>query len=392
LILYDLLLILGALCALPKWLTDKKYRGSISARLGLTLPKRAEKKPLFWFHMVSMGETKAISSLYARLHKRYPHASFYLSSTTKTGHEWAQRLFPEASAHFYLPIDFSWTMKRLAARLQADLLFLSESDFWYNMCRSVRTNGGKVLLLNGKISEKSKNRFAKLSFFSKKLFAQIDHFCVQSPTQATRFQELEIPAQKVTITGNLKLATSPPSLSEEEKTALKKRFQIAPSDLVITLGSTHAGEEALLLPTMPPDAKVLVVPRHPSRFSEVKKFLSDLANPNWILVDQMGILPHCYAISNLAIVGGSFLPGVGGHNIFEPIQAKIPVLFGPHMETQLELVEMVIKAGAGIQTPAETLPDVIARALLLKKNAEQLSPVGDQVLEKTWDTCTDFLP
>jgi len=382
--LYNILLILGTLFVLPKWLLQKKYRGTLSQRFGLKLPK-ASSTPSIWIHTVSMGETRAMISIYQRLREKYPTKSIYISSTTKTGHEEAKRSLKGATDYFYLPLDFSWTMKALCNRLQPELLILSESDFWPHLLQTVKKRGGKILLLNGKISERSQKRFSAFSYFAKPLFSSIDHFCVQNQEYRTRFEKLQVPEEKLTITGNLKLSIPP---------APPKDLGLDTSDPIITIGSTHAGEEELLLMQLAHlKYKVLLVPRHPERFEAARKIAEHY--PNVTLIDQMGVLPSCYRLAEFAIVGGSFVPGIGGHNIFEPIQAHIPVIFGPHMDTQKELVKMVLEAKAGIQTRAEELPKALSELQknysVYKENAKTLSENSGKALEASWQTLQTFL-
>ncbi len=369
--LYNLALLIGILFALPKWLSQAKYRGTILERLGFRLPQASTKKPVIWIHMVSMGETKAMSATYQFLKEKCPNGDFYLSSTTKTGHQEAKRSLTGATAYFLLPLDLSWIMKKLTDRIQPTLFILSESDFWPHVLAAIKKRGGEIILLNGKISPTSVSRFSKFPRFAKKTFQNIDHFYLQNEEYARSFASLNIPQEKISITGNLKLTNPLISLSNDEKQSWRRKFNIGPEETVITLGSTHEGEEELLLQHMP-KAKILIVPRHPERFSNVKKFIAKTHNPDFIVVDQMGILSTCYQLSDLAIVGGSFLPGVGGHNIFEPIQANIPVIFGPYMETQKELVHLILNANAGIQTPIEDLPKALDAAKNLTENVKNL--------------------
>lgn len=375
---YNIIIFLGGLIALPKWLFQSKYKGSKRQRFGLLLPQKTEGTPRIWFHMVSMGETRAMMPIYAHLKEKYPKAAFYFSNTTKTGQEEAKRRFE--GTFFILPLDLSSIMRKLTSLIQPDILILSESDFWLNQIQAVKNRGGKVLLLNGKISQKSATRFSKAPLFSQKLFNAIDHLCIQNEAYASLFKSLHIPKEKLTVTGNLKLAIPLAPLTSKELITWRNAFGLSENDQVITIGSTHEGEEELLLSQMPKDAKILLVPRHPERFAEVKKrFTTDQVR----VVDQMGILSICYQLCDIALVGGSFKPGVGGHNIFEPIQAQKPVIFGPYMETQKELVSLILDAKAGIQTPAQGLPQALKKAPSLQENVETLSQIGSKTQEKS---------
>jgi 3-deoxy-D-manno-octulosonic-acid transferase len=353
--LYNVALFFVTLGLLPKLVFNRgKYRRSLKARLGLEMPTiTKEGTPRIWVHAVSMGEVKASLPLVQKLLEKHPGAAIYCSTTTETGYDEAKRLMPHLAAHFFLPLDFSWIIKRYIGVLKPDLLILVESDFWYHLMRAVP----QVIVVNGKISEKSLKRFKKVPFFSKWLFNPVSLFCVQNEMYAERFRELGITPDKIEVTGNLKLDVKAPIIDVVD---WKKQLGIQVGERVITLASTHEGEEELLLKTLNTDAKILLVPRHPERYKAVADLLHRLGyafdryseekrSAKILLVDAMGILSACYRVSDIAIVGGSFVPGLGGHNIFEPVQMGIPTLFGPYMETQTELVQLILNAHAGIQ-------------------------------------------
>ncbi|NGX51046.1 MAG: 3-deoxy-D-manno-octulosonic acid transferase, partial [Chlamydiae bacterium] len=312
---YDISLLLLLLLYLPKLIVDffvfGKYRKSLFARIK---SERIEnkKKPVVWLHAVSMGETKALSTLLPHIRKAHPGAFIFVTTVTVTGQEQAKRSLPDADAIHYLPLDFSWTIRSLVRMIRPKLLILVEGDYWYNLMREVKRGGGSIVVVNGKMSEKSVNRYLFFRPLSRSLFSMIDHFCLQGESYIERFLKLGIPPEKITITGNLKFDIPAPSIVN--LAPLKKE-----SDLLITLGSTHEGEEEQLLKIISPfqreypQLKVVVVPRHPERFQRVRELLA--AFPQATLIDKMGVLPECYRISDLAIVGGSFVRGVGGHDV-----------------------------------------------------------------------------
>ena len=345
-----------------------------------------------------MGETRAMIPIVERLKQHYPDAELFFSSTTETGHQEAQKSLPGGADYFFLPIDFSWTARRLVKRLRPCLLILSEGDLWFHTMRAVRKRGGEVVVLSGKISEVSARRFSRFPFLAKKLFKEIDLFCTQNEEYAFRIQSLLSDRERLSVTGNLKLATPSIHLSQSETASWLKTLGIEKGDKVLTVGSTHPNEEEEIIEQLREfsDYKILLVPRHPERFPIVKKLLNRLNQKNVILVDRMGILPVCYQLSELAIVGGSFLPGIGGHNVFEPIQAKIPVLFGPHMQSQKELKTLVLDAKAGketsLQTLGQTVKEVLQNREVLSENAAQLASIGEESLNKTWKALEKHLP
>lgn len=379
--LYECCLILISLIALPKFLYQMivkgKYRGSFLKRLGSGFPLiKKDGRPLIWVHAVSLGETKAVAALVKEMKAKFNNPVIVFSTTTETGHVESCRSI-SADHHVYLPFDFGWVINPIIRKIAPDLLVLCESDFWYNLLKSAKKAGAKTVLVNGKLSQKSMERFKKVSFFTEKLFSYIDLFCVQSHLYAKRFEEIGVPAQKIAVTGNMKFDGDYAKLPAQKLSDWRNELGIAPLDPVLVIGSSHHPEETQLLEALPPvwkqfpDLKVLLVPRHPERFNEVAGILqkksinyrrlsekkhNGLSAPV-ILIDAMGLLRKCYQLADVAIVAGSFTPKVGGHNILEPSWYGVPVIFGPHMHTQPDLVDLMKEYGAGIQVEPEKLTD-----------------------------------
>lgn len=354
------------LLLLPLWLWKERKRACLVERMGLRLPLLSPAQ--IWIHAVSIGETRAAVALVTELQKT---RSIIFSTTTETGLAEAKKLFPHIAGHFVLPIDFSWNIKRLRKKINPQLLILVESDFWYNL---ITLGAPRVALVNGKVSKRSASRFQRFKYLARKIFDPLSLFCVQSDDYRDRFIRLGIPPSKIIVTGNLKLDTPVARIDKEE---WQKRLGISPYDRVITLGSTHDPEEELLLDalvTLP--IKILLVPRHPERFDSIADLLkrkgidfvrysSGQPNPQArvILIDAMGILNACYQLSEIAIVGGSFTSRIGGHNIFEPASLGVPVLFGPYMHTQKELLELVLNTNAGRQVTIEEVRPIVEEFL-----------------------------
>ncbi len=415
-LVYNLVLILYTLLSLPKFLWEavrhRKHRKSFMEKLGFKIPvfSLPAEGVKIWVHSISMGETKAVAPLVEQIRQQMPHASIVISTTTETGLAEAKRRMPELSHYFYLPLDFSWTMKRLVRRIQPDLLILVESDFWYNLV----SYNKKVVLVNGKISETSQSRFRFFSFFSKRLFSQFDLLCLQSQRYAARFKTLGVDAEKIVVTGNLKFDQTFPHLDIQR---WKADLGILPEDKVITLGSTHDSEEDQLITALEPlfkkfpTLKILLVPRHPERFAAVAALLEKKkisfarfsdhlpkqGSERVILIDAMGILSACYQLSDIAIVGGSYVSHVGGHNIFEPAALGIPVLFGPHMRDQKDLVEIVLPSGAGKQVELSALASTVEGMLdhpplEMKKAGLDLAEEVQGSTKRTLQSIQSFLP
>lgn len=387
-IIYEGALWLLALLALPKLLYQRwkfgKYRFSLAQRLGNNFPQiRKGNRKLIWLHAVSVGETKAVAPL-AKLLKHQPgNPILVISSTTETGHAEAQRSIPFADYHVYQPLDFRHIVRPIVQQVKPDLVILAETDFWYNFLKFCKEEGARIAVVNGKISSRSMARLERFRFFAKELFSLVDLFCVQNTLYRKRFEQVGIPAEKMLVTGNMKFDEEYPKLSQEELSQWRGLLGIAPDQQVLVVGSTHDPEETLLLDTLPevwrrfPKLKVILVPRHPERFNDVSNLIAKKNVPfirfsninsktgaeSVILVDAMGVLRKCYQLADIALVGGSYTTRVGGHNIIEPCWFGVPVLFGPHMHSQPELVDLVAEYRAGLQVPPERLGSTLNECL-----------------------------
>lgn len=416
-LLYDLSLIFLGLIALPKFLYELifkgKYRKSLLKRFGSGFPiiKKGD-RPLVWIHAVSLGETKAVLALVKKIKSELNHPIIVFSTTTETGYVEACRSIP-SDHHVYLPFDFGWVIRPIIQRTAPDLVVLCESDFWFNFISASKKSGAQIVLVNGKISSTSLERFKKFKRFSNAIFGCIDLFCVQSNVYRQRFEELGIPPEKIEVTGNMKFDGDYSKLPASQLVAWRRELGIGPDDPVVVVGSSHNPEESLLLKVMAdvwqkyPNVKVMIVPRHPERFNEVAGILQknnvnfrrlsqkkqeDLSSMPVILIDAMGLLRKCYQLADIAIVAGSYTSRVGGHNILEPSWYGVPVIFGPHMHSQPDLLELVKEYRAGLQVSIEELPEILSN-LLSQPNERKL--LGDAGLRlsgdvhgatgKTWD-------
>lgn len=385
-ILYDLFLLGYVLVSLPRALR----KGASLKRLGFSLP---QKEADVWIQSVSVGETKAASTL-------LPHMqglSISASTTTETGFAEAQRSLPGMDEYFLLPIDFSWNMRRLVKRLRPKLLILVENSFWYHLLFYAKKGGASVVLVNGRLSLRSFRRLKQFPFVARALFSRIDFLCVQDEEYRARFLSLGVPEEKIAVTGNIKfdIAAQP-----------KRVWNFPESAFVVTLASTHGDEEKLLIAALRaqqiPGLKILVAPRHPNRFSEVEKLcngkLSQLrGDEDVILVDAMGILSSCYAQSHVAVVGGSFVQGIGGHDIFEPVRNGAVPFFGPFMENQQQMTHLILGADVGFQGDISAVVCEISRLAADRAALSEKKKRGEALTQKvigsslrTWNTVKTF--
>lgn len=405
---YECALVLLALIAAPKILYQRLFKGkyyeSILQKFGRDFPEiKTANRYVIWIHAVSVGETRAVIPLVRILKKQYNNPLIIISSTTETGHAEAQKSIPFADYHVYLPFDFGFIIKPIIKKISPNLVIITETDFWYNFLKAAKDQGATTVLVNGKLSDRSMRRFKLMSFFSKRLFSLFDILCIQNAPYLKRFAAIGVSEDKMRVTGNLKFDDEYPRIPPDELKAWRKELGIDCGDRVIVVGSTHQGEEMQILSALKevggsvPNLKIVLVPRHPERFDDVAGLLKRTNTPyvrlsklykkkgdeKVILIDAMGLLRKCYQFADVAIVGGSYNPNVGGHNIVEPCWYGVPVLFGPHMHSQVELVDLVRQYQAGCQVPIQKLATTLIDLLSSDEKHKELGVAGLLLAEKS---------
>lgn len=313
---------------------SKKYQEAIPAKFFLkNNPKLEENK--IWFHTCSMGETRAIKPIIDKFDKN----DINISVITNTGFEEANKFGVGVR---YLPFEIFlpfWITKQ-------KMLLVMEAELWYMLFLVAASKGTKTVLMNARINDKSYDTYKKYSFFYKQIFRYIDKIYAQNEIDKQRLQELG--GKNIEVIGNLKLANVP---------RISKEY-IKPDHVVITAGSTHDGEEELVLDAWNKSmGKLIIVPRHPERFDKVYELIenrykdihmtyhrfSKQANfdSDIVLVDMMGELNNIYAISDVAILGGGFIKSAGGHNPIEPAYFGCKLISGKTIFNQKSLFECV---------------------------------------------------
>lgn len=371
--LYDIILHISAIILLPyfllKMLTTKKYREGIPERFGFV--DRAKFKNLkggksVWVHAVSVGETKAVLPVLKLLKRRRPDVRIVFSTVTATGNRTAaQEGKGLIDSLIYFPLDLSWAVRRVARLVRPSMFIVVEKELWPNAFRTMYGMGAPVVIINGTMSERSSRRYARFGFFFKDVFSRVSLFLARSEEDLKKALHAGVNAERAQVSGNIKFDLSPVLMDSQFIAKLKEAVGIAPGTRVITAGSTHPGEEELILGVFQALAdefdglKLVIAPRHPERFNEVEAILkksgvefarrSKGSRAKVVLLDSIGELMTVYSFSDIAIVGGSLVPGIGGHNLLEPAYFGKPVVYGPHLTTYLGMAEMLEREGGGIR-------------------------------------------
>jgi len=367
-ILYNLLLLLGFLVYAPFYAIRARRAGkgglNLRARLGLGLPARTSERPCLWVHAVSVGEVLSLRNLLREIRKKHPAWEIHCSTLTSTGRAVAAEKLAGAASIFYAPLDFGLAVNRFFRALRPDLFVLVESEFWPNLIQTAKRRAGAVLLINGRISDRSFRRYLWAKPFARRVLNCIDRFLVQTDLDRTRLLELGVEGQQVEVAGNLKSDVRLPVFTPDEQAELRRKIGLQADTRVIVAGSTHRGEEEVLLEAFCESRKrrknigLVIAPRHTHRTEEVQRLARDFGlevmrkteaapEKTWdvLVLDTMGELSSFYARGDLAFMGGSLVPR-GGQNLLEPAFYGKPIAFGPGMHNFAFLAEEFLRHGA----------------------------------------------
>lgn len=376
-LIYNLLLYICAPLVFLYLLFSKRNRGMIR-RFQAEL-HRCPESPI-WFHACSVGEVGVAALLIKELSAQLPDNAFLLSVSTRTGMKQAQASKTNAVLT-YLPFDLPHLIRRFVNHYRPSVLILIETELWPNLVKTMYLFGKPVVVVNARLSDKHFPRYKFLNKVASQVFSMLSCVCTQEETYNARFQALGVPAERICSTGNLKYDQEPLFLSPEQRCAVKKEIGIGERAQVVIFGSTHPGEEKLAarcweeLSAQYEDLFLIIAPRHLNRMkSAVEPFAGtdfrrrsllgepqgSRENSRILFLDTMGELAKLYQIADIAVIGGSFFPGVEGHNPLEPAAVGVPVLFGSHMESFKDAVRLLLEAGGAVQV---TSPEALSGAL-----------------------------
>ncbi len=327
--------------------------------------------PLVWFHGASVGESLALLPLIAALRADRPDLVLLVTTGTVTSAALLAERLPNGAIHQFIPIDAPWAVDRFLAHWQPDLVLWTESDLWPTILTRLKARTTPLLLLNGRLSDRSFQRWQRAKPLIRHLLGCFCEVLARGEEDAARFRALG--AARVQAVGNLKLAAKPLPV---DAAALADARALLGDRPVIVAASTHPGEEALmaeahraLLPNFP-DLLTILAPRHPQRGPELA---AELAAPcrsqraalparGLYIADTMGELGLWYRLARVAVIGGSFIPH-GGQNPTEAARLGVPLLFGPSMENFRDESEALLAEGRAARVTGEGLAEALARLL-----------------------------
>jgi len=347
------------------------YAKRLGERLGWGLPTgrgAGGEGGGIWLHAVSVGEAVAAAPVIEALLARHPDLTLTVTCMTPTGSARIRALFGQHFGqrinHCYLPYDLPGCVRRFLDHVRPTLAVIMETELWPNYLHQCQQRGIPVVLANARLSERSARGYARFPRLTRPMFASLAWLAVQSEAEAARFRALGARDEAVSVTGSIKYDLHPDPDIAVRAAAVQERWGLTSRPVWIA-ASTHPGEDEMALTAhrhilaQRPDALLILVPRHPERFTPVWQRCraegfdtvrrSDdepvTADTQVFIGDTMGELLFYYALADIAFVGGSLVPR-GGHNLLEPVALAKPVITGPHVFNFLDIAQRLRDAGA----------------------------------------------
>jgi 3-deoxy-D-manno-octulosonic-acid transferase len=364
-VLYALLWIVAVPFVLARlaWRSRKQpgYLENLGERFGSYPPVKPG--PYIWIHAVSVGETRAALPLVEALKERHPSHNVLVTHMTPTGRATSRELFADRVERAWLPYDLGFAVRRFLAHYRPEMGIVLETEVWPRLFEEAARAGIPVMLANGRLSQRSADRYARAPALARWAFSNLAGVAAQSDDDARRFSS--IGATAPVVTGNVKFDLAIPDAMTVRGERFRERFGAGRT--VWVAGSTRDGEEALLLDAfreaaLPPDVLLVLVPRHPQRFDEVARLVESrglalarrseeraLPSATHVLLgDSMGEMLAYYFAADVVIMGGSLLD-FGGQNLIEACALGRPVIVGPHTYNFSEAADGAIAAGAALR-------------------------------------------
>lgn len=370
-----------------------QYREPIRERFGFVT---RQDRPSIWFHAVSMGESIAAKAIIEKLLTKQPDLNILVTTTTPTGAKQIIEGLGDKVTHHYSPCDLPGTIRRFTKRIQPKALIIMETELWPNWLHHMNVQNIPVILANARMSEKSAQKYAKISSLSKQMMDTFSLVLPINQCDAERFVRLGVDPERCITSGNIKFDQEFNANGDESFFPNWSKSENKP--LIWLASSTHKGEDEIVLKAHElvlekiPQAKMIIVPRHPERFDDVAtvvashgfSFARRSKAETWdaqvqvLLGDTMGELMLAYKLTDIAFVAGSLVP-IGGHNMIEPASLAKPVLSGPHVHNFNEIYgELEFHGGARTVANVREIADAVVE---LMNDEQQRQTMGTKALE-----------
>jgi 3-deoxy-D-manno-octulosonic-acid transferase len=324
-----------------------KHRQGLRQRFGHVEDVQLdEDKPVrIWLHAASVGEIQVAKALIPEIKKQLPEASIVVSTGNRHGMAVAPQLLPDDVPCFFAPLDLVGIVNRTLETIRPTIYVCLETELWPNIIRQAQQHGAKLFLLNGRLSENSFAGYRKIKGFMSDLLSCFTKISVIQGGDAKRFRGLGADPSSIRILGNAKYDQSTTQTDPHPEERYRQMLNIHRRQPVLVTGSTHTGEEAMLIEVFRalqqrlPDLVWIVAPRHLRRLTEVEKLLEEQEiasmrlrqiqeqgrSTDVVVVDTMGELASLYSIATYVFCGGSLVDR--GGIIFWRRRPGEPLLF-----------------------------------------------------------------
>ncbi len=379
------------------------YRHRWLERFGIFAPPRVNREqPIIWLHAVSVGEVLAAVPLVKSLQKKHTQWQWVLTSTTPTGSERVKAVFADDVFHVYAPYDLPFFVRQFLRHVKPSLLIVMETELWPNLLHVCKTQQIPSIVANARLSEKSCRGYARFAPLTRTMLDDVSLVAAQQHADGMRFLALGLSPAKLHITGSIKFDLLLDDAIRAQAAVLRAQWTLQDRRAVWLAASTHPSEESVVLAAFSalkkqfPDLLLVLVPRHPERFSPVA---AQCEAAGWrvlrrssgkaasletdvVLGDSMGELLVFYGAANMAFVGGSLVP-VGGHNLIEPAAWACPVISGSHLFNFAEVARLLDAEQALIRVEnSEELAVAVARYMINKQEATHAGLNAQRVVEQ----------
>ena len=345
---------------LPFWYIISRFNQKLGygfkEKLGFGLGKPLEKKSIV-FYGVSVGEVLALQNLIKKTKKEFATHNIVIATGTKTGQETAQKKLGNIADYItYFPFDFPFCINSFLNKTNPDVVIVAETELWPNFAYVMKKRNIPLYIVNGRMSDRTYGSYKKLSFFFAPILKKYTKILTQSESDNNKLISIGANPDTTRVMGNLKFDIG---VSLEGFTPIEK----SPDDKIIIAGSTHSGEDEIILSAFmkvrQDNIKLLIAPRHPERNNAVFELCKktglkvgkrsnkdNFTDYQIILLDTLGELGKMYSICDFAFIGGSFNK-TGGHN---PLEASIfnkPVISGPSTHNFKDIYAIITRTKAG---------------------------------------------
>jgi len=407
-LLRDAIYILLAIVSAPIWIVRMTRTGKIRTdwrqRFGFGLPAASSpprrsttnSAPRILLHAVSVGEVNAARQLVEALAELPEQPQLVIAATTDTGFARARNLFGTRHTVVRYPFDLSFSVRRFLTGTLPDVVVLMELEIWPNFVAFCRRRSIPVIVVNGRLSERSFRRYRWIAGLIRPMFRSLHAAAVQTPVYAARFHALGTPRERISITDTMKWDTAEIANDVDGADELAARLGIDRTQPIVVAGSTAPGEHEILHRAVPDDVQLLCAPRKPEWFDQAAAAMGECVrwsqcsssgsahhceSPSCrrFLLDTIGELRRAYALADVVIVGRTFVP-LGGSDMIEPVALGKATIVGPHAENFQFACDALVAQDGVMQVTCDQLASAIAKLLRDPARRKELASNGRAVI------------